>query len=221
MRSIVKRYLHQYNEDSVFTMDTMRQRTFCRDTNDNEEMGMKGKIIGRIAAVLVFCFVMISGLSRGYDYYGKRREENNHKQIRQYIDVELKFEDGDLDYELEAIQRWIDTPYVSDADLGLLYERISNVYQFQGKTIEYYQTLGYALYYLNKGGNVDTAANIYADLANYYIINNCYELAHDMMNEIYTLTDVEHMADLQVKSYIYRLQAILDIYDGAYEHALE
>lgn len=71
MRSIVKRYLHPYNGDSVFTMDIMRQWTFCPDTNDNEEIGMRGKILsGR------FCDHDVVGEVDQNLYYSKEHGKN-------------------------------------------------------------------------------------------------------------------------------------------------
>lgn len=180
---------------------------------------MKGKLVVRTVIVIVLCVLAIAGCVWGYRYYCRETEKSNHDKIKAYIDGELTFESEMLVEQEAVLQAWIHTPHVADADLGLLYERLSNIYKFQGRIIDYYETLGVALYYLDKGGNINTAANIYADLANYYVVNNSYERAQEMMDEIYRLTDVDQMEDLQIRSYTYRMQAVLDIHEGKYESA--
>lgn len=180
---------------------------------------MKGQWIGKALIGIALCVFVIIGAKWGYDYHCKRAEEDSHDGIRKYIDEVLSFESENLEKEEAKLLEWIETPHVSDADKGLLYERLSNVLRFQGRTLDYYEVLGYALYYLRKGGDISTAANIYADLANYYMTNNCYERAQEMMDEIYDSVDVGQMENLQIRSYIYRLQAILDIHEGEFESA--
>lgn len=180
---------------------------------------MKGKLTGKLLIGILLCAAVFVGAKLGYDHHCKVAEADNHNEIRMYIDEGLSFESGKLEKEEAELQEWLESPHVSDADRGLLYERLSNVYRFQGRTLDYYKVLGYALYYLKKGGDTGTAANIYADLASYYMTNNCYERAQEMIDEIYHLSDVEQMENLQVRSYIYRLQAELDIHEGNYESA--
>lgn len=180
---------------------------------------MKGKLTGKLLIGILLCASVLIGAKLGYDHHCKTAEADSHNEIRKYIDEGLSFESGKLEKEEAELQGWLGTPHVSDSDRGLLYERLSNVYRFQGRTLDYYEVLGYALYYLKKGGDTSTAANICADLANYFITNNCYGRAQEMMDEIYNLVDVDQMENLQIRSYIYRLQAILDIHEGKFESA--
>lgn len=171
----------------------------------------------RIGIIGLIVIVVGCGL---YQYHLTTERKKNSIRIAEYVDKELSFEEGNLTEEKNEMMEWVNSPYVTAGDKGLLYERISNIYKFQNDTLGYYQYLGYALYYLDVAGKQDTVANIYADLANYYINNDSYEKAQEMVDEIWNRCDVEQLDSLQTQSFIYRIQAVLSEHEGNYEDAL-
>ncbi|NLG05049.1 MAG: GGDEF domain-containing protein [Clostridia bacterium] len=173
---------------------------------------------------IIVCNIIVILLAAGVILiprtYRKSKEQENSEQIQTYINDSLHYDKEDWEKEYQIMSRWLDDPYVSDIDKGLLYERLSNFYQFEGDTLGYYRCLGNALYYLKTAGRKDTAANIYADLTNYYVNNSSLKKAQDMLDGIYEMSAVPELDNVQVESYVYRMQALVYCRNGDYEEAL-
>ncbi len=154
-------------------------------------------------------------------YYGHVSYEKkvNHEKIVNIIDNQITYIGGDLDDQLNLILEWIDSKHLSNGDLGRLYERASLIYQQQGAEMTYYRYLGYALYYLENSDDKDYTVNIYLDLANFYINNYSYNYALEMLNKAASIKNFDELDNLQVKSYAYRMQAILEAVAGNNEEA--
>lgn len=104
----------------------------------------------------------------------KEKQQNYSEEIATYINNDLTYEKSKWDSEYNKMNSWAENSYVSDSDRGILYERMANIYHYKEDIMGYYKYLGYALYYLEKAGNTNVAANIYTDLANYYVTNNSF-----------------------------------------------
>ena len=115
----------------------------------------------------------------------------------------------------------LELPYITDYDKGHLYERIAQIYKFKGDTISFYHSLGNALYYLNKSEDKSIAVNIYEDIANYYLTDCNLDQAKLYANKAIETCPLEEIQDPQVRSYAYRMQAILLIKDGKLDEAEE
>ena len=154
-------------------------------------------------------------------YYGhiSYQKKINHEKVQELIDNQITLTRDNLNEQLELIQEWIDTKHLSNEDLGHLYERASLIYQQQGAEMTYYRYLGYALYYLENSDDKDYTVNIYLDLANFYINNFSYNHALEMLNKAASIKNFDELDNLQVKSYAYRMQAILEAVAGNNEEA--
>ncbi len=154
-------------------------------------------------------------------YYGhiSYQKKINHEKVQELIDNQITLTRDNLNEQLELIQEWIDTKHLSNEDLGHLYERASLIYQQQGAEMTYYRYLGYALYYLENSDDKNYTVNIYLDLANFYINNFSYNHALEMLNKAASIKNFDELDNLQVKSYAYRMQAILEAVAGNNEEA--
>ena len=68
----------------------------------------------------------------GYRYYCHIMEQKNEKAIEDYTVNDFQLKVNEQDKELKELQDWLDTPHISDASRGLLYERMSLIYQDKG-----------------------------------------------------------------------------------------
>ena len=177
-------------------------------------IGSKRNLIGVISIVAV---LIISQLL--FYAYKKVTIENNHDKVYNYVNLELSYEPETLEDSATYINNWIDKSYFSNADLGRLYERASLIYMQLGKDMTYYRYLGYALYYLEQSEDKDYTVTIYLDLANFHLNNSAYNSAQEMIDKAKAVKPFEDLENLQVKSYAYRMLAIMDIYYGNYEAA--
>lgn len=173
------------------------------------------KIIIYILSLSVIAVAIYFGLL----FNKKNQEQLNHDKIAKIINEEIIFSPETIDKEMEMLTQMLNWKNVSDFDKGWIYERLSIIYQNKGETALYYDCIGKALYYLEKDGNFDYAANIYADLANYYLLHSENGLAQQILDDLYSHVDIETLSSGQVISYIYRLQGILDTNAGNYEKA--
>lgn len=148
-------------------------------------------------------------------------KEANHERVKELIDNEITFEKDQLDIQLQKILDWIENENLSNEDLGRLYERASLIYQQKGDEMTYYRYLGYALYYLEHSDAKDYTVNIYLDLANFYYVNRSFNRSQNMIDRAREVEDFDKLENLQVKSYAYRMQAIMDALNGNYSEAEE
>ena len=146
--------------------------------------------------------------------YKKTVAKRTHESIVSYIDVNLSYEEDSYDKYISEITELMELPYITDYDKGHLYERIAQIYKFKGDTISFYHSLGNALYYLNKSEDKSIAVNIYEDIANYYLTDCNLDQAKLYANKAIETCPLEEIQDPQVRSYAYRMQAILLIMDG-------
>ena len=175
------------------------------------------KIIIMIISVLIAITVWDLVYSRIYVESARKR---THEQVSAYINEDLQYNETEYDSYLEQISALIELPHVSDSDKGHLYERMAQIYKFKGDTLSFYHTMGNALYYLEKGGNRSIAVNIYEDIANYYISECNYEQAENIIQNVYSLCPISDIDDPQVKSYAYRMEAILARHSGDLKSAI-
>jgi len=156
-----------------------------------------------------------------YRYHCRFSKQAHHEEISVFINDEITYEPEELDDELARIEKWIQTKNVTDADLGHLYERESNIYKFQGDLTGEYRAMGYAFYYLEKGGDYEYSINMYLDLATSYLVNMSYANAVTVVEHVESIMPLSDISDLQIKSYAYRMKAILCYHEGQYEDALD
>lgn len=177
-----------------------------------------------IRRIIVLTAVAIAFLILAqFVYYGNiyLEKQTNHEQIKEMIDSNLTYEEENLDEQLDMILQWIDEKHLTYEDRGRLYERASLIYQQKGAEMTYYRYLGYALFYLEHSSDKDYTVNIYLDLANFYANNFSYDHAKAMMDKALSIEAFDDIENLQVKSYAYRMQAVLEAVDGNNELAEE
>ena len=153
--------------------------------------------------------------------YKKTVAKRTHESIVSYIDVNLSYEEDSYDKYISDMNQLLELPYITDYDKGHLYERIAQINKFKGDTISFYHSLGNALYYLNKCEDKSIAVNIYEDIANYYLTDCNLDQAKLYANKAIETCPLEEIQDPQVRSYAYRMQAILLIKDGKLDEAKE
>ena len=170
-------------------------------------------IVISVIAVLtaVFFLIMIP--------YKKSVAKRTHERINYYIDNELSYEEDSYGKYIIEVNQLLNLPYITDYDKGHLYERLAQIYKFQEDTLSFYHALGNALYYLNKAEDKSIAVNIYEDIANYYLTDCNLEQAKIYVNKASEICPSEDIQDPQVKSYAYRMQAIMMIHDGNLDEA--
>ena len=164
-------------------------------------------VISVIAAVAAVCIFLVRP-------YLKSVAEHTHLSIVSYIDNDLSYEEESYDKYIYDITQLLELPYITDYDKGHLYERMAQIYKFKGDTISFYHSLGNALYYLNRSEDKSIAVNIYEDIANYYLTDCNLEQAKFYVNKALETCPTEDIMDPQVRSYAYRMQAIMMIHDG-------
>ena len=145
--------------------------------------------------------------------YKKNVAHSTQERINSYINNDLSYEEDSYDKYINEMTQLLDLPYITDYDKGHLYERIAQIYKFKEDTLSFYHTLGNALYYLNKSEDKSIAVNIYEDIANYYLTDCNIEQAKIYKDKASEICPLEDIQDPQVKSYAYRMQAILLIND--------
>lgn len=185
-------------------------------------------LIKRLIKIVFIPFIFILLIFTAvlaYRIYEKNQMELSHEAVQTYLRDELiVYFDDNLEQSSKLIEL-INRRYVNDADKGALYERLAFIYQQNGDMIRYYDAIGKAIYYLDKGNNISPLVNIWGDLAYYYFSHGKADMAQDLLNSIYAETDIDAIDKVQTQSFIYRFQGILDInaenYDMAYEHLMK
>lgn len=151
--------------------------------------------------------------------YKKSVAQRTHERINTYIDNELSYEADLYDKYITDINQLLNLPYITDYDKGHLYERLAQIYKFQEDTLSFYHALGNALYYLNKSEDKSIAVNIYEDIANYYLADCNLEQARLYVNKASEICPMDDIQNPQIKSYAYRMQAIMLLHDGKLNEA--
>ena len=151
--------------------------------------------------------------------YRQSARKSAHEKVQEYINNDLSYEPASYDKYIYDLEQLASLPHISDSDKGHVYERMAQIYNFKDETINFYHTMGNALYYLDKSGNKDLAVNIYEDIANYYVCDCNYEQARNMIDKAYEICPLDEISDNQVKSYAYRMQAVMDLHDGKLKEA--
>ena len=172
-----------------------------------------------VGAIVLIGLIVVAQAS--YMNFAEKKIQSNHEKIKELVANEISYETDTLDEDMALIDEWLGKKFLSDADKGRLYERKSIIYKVRGDSDDYSRTLGYALYYLEKGHDIDYLVNLELDLAMFYIVNNSYEHARETMDRVHAIADPENITDLQVKAYLYRMMAIMAAHDGEYERAEE
>lgn len=173
---------------------------------------------------LIICIVVVATILfsiLGFKIYEVRTTSYNDKKATEYIERDLQYIDSNKAEDRQKLIELSEERYLSPGVRGHVYERLSLFYSVDEAPVLYFDTLGKAQYYLKKGDDIDTLVNIYADLSNYYYTHSEVGLAQDSLNRLYSLTSVEALNSFQQKSYICRLQGILDIKNGNYAAAEE
>lgn len=171
---------------------------------------------------LFICAVIAAAIlftTLGFKVFAVRMTDYNDKKATEYIEKDLQYIDSNEDDEKTKLVELSEERYMSPEVRGHVYERLSLFYSVDETPVLYFDTLGKAQYYLEKGNDLDTLANIYADLANYYYTHSEIGLAQDSLDQLYSITDVEYLNSFQQKSYICRLQGIFDTKNGNYTEA--
>ncbi len=153
--------------------------------------------------------------------YTVSRTVYNDKKANEYIDHDLQYIDSNEEEEKNTLNNLAEERYMSPEVRGHVYERLSLLYSVDETPVFYFDTLGKAQYYLEKGKDIDTLSNIYADLANYYYTHSEMGLAQETLNSLYSITSIDDLNSFQQKSYICRLQGIFDSQNGNYSAAKE
>ena len=143
---------------------------------------------------------------------------SNHQKVEEILSVDLAYSWDTMDEQLNTINDLLKNKPLFDNDAGRLYERAGLIYLQEGDSITYYKNLGYALYYLD-GSNDDFTINIYLDLANFYLNNYAFSNAQDMLDNAFAIKPIEEIENLQIKSYAYRMQGIMEFMKYNYNEA--
>lgn len=153
--------------------------------------------------------------------YRESVRARTHERVSTYINEDLQYNESEYDTYLETLNELIALPHISDSDKGHVYERMAQIYKFKNDTLSFYHTMGNALYYLEKGSNRSIAVNIYEDIANYYISDCNYEEAQKTIRNVYSICPIGEIEDPQVRSYAYRMEAILARHRGDLGSAMD
>lgn len=143
---------------------------------------------------------------------------SNHQKAEEILSVDLAYSWDTMDEQLNTINDLLKNKPLFDNDAGRLYERAGLIYLQEGDSITYYKNLGYALYYLD-GSNDDFTINIYLDLANFYLNNYAFSNAQTMLDNAFAIKPIEEIENLQIKSYAYRMQGIMEFMKYNYNEA--
>lgn len=172
-----------------------------------------------IGILLILAGLVLAQFIRDAYIYVERQA--NHERVEKLINKDLALKWDTIDVELEEINKLISEQAFFNADLGRLYERAALIYMEKGETMTYYRHLGYALYYLERSDEKDHTINIYLDIANFFLNNYTDNSARKVIEEAQKIKAFDDIEDLQIKSYAFRVLAMLAIQDNDYQAAEE
>ena len=151
--------------------------------------------------------------------YSYAEKASNHSRAEEILSVDLAFSWDNMDEQLDTINDLLNNKPLYDKDAGRLYERAALIYLQKGDSVTYYKNLGYALYYLDGNDDDDTAINIYLDLANFYLNNYSFSDAEAMLNKAVAIKPIDEIENLQIKSYAYRIDGLMNFMRYNYNEA--
>ena len=177
------------------------------------------RIIKISIAVLLFVFVAFHIF---YILAARQRKNEEIKITKDINSLELvKYKEDTLYSDLQTLLAISEKKH-SDAFKGFIYERISFIYKCLGDDLNYYTSLGKAVYYLEKGKNFQTMLNLYADLIDYqYLPNGNYDLAEQILLKIEDIEQSEGIQEPRMQTTIYRIKGDLAYYEKNYELAAQ
>ena len=177
-----------------------------------------------IQKILITTFIVVVGLILAQSiYYAKNffDKRTNHEKVLEVLSENNRLSGVSLEDEVENIDAMISKGVYNDTDLGLLYEQAGLIYNQLGEEMTYYRYLGYALYYLEQSDEKDYTVNIYLDLACLHINNHAYPAAEEMLSRARDIEPFEEISNASIKSYAYRVLALLDTDKKNYTQAIE
>ena len=177
-----------------------------------------------IQKILITTFIVVVGLILAQSiYYAKNffDKRTNHEKVLEVLSENNRLSGVSLEDEVENIDALISKGVYNDTDLGLLYEQAGLIYNQLGEEMTYYRYLGYALYYLEQSDEKDYTVNIYLDLACLHINNHAYPAAEEMLSRARDIEPFEEISNASIKSYAYRVLALLDTDKKNYTQAIE
>lgn len=179
---------------------------------------MQRKSIKKISIVILLLLAAILLLQSIFYATTYIEKISNHQKVEEILSVDLAYSWDTMDEQLNTINDILKNKPLFDNDAGRLYERAGLIYLQEGDYITYYKNLGYALYYLD-GSNDDFTINIYLDLANFYLNNYAFSNAQAMLDNAFAIKPIEEIENLQIKSYAYRMQGIMEFMKYNYNEA--
>ncbi|MBP5323989.1 MAG: GGDEF domain-containing protein [Pseudobutyrivibrio sp.] len=177
-----------------------------------------------IQKILITTFIIVVALILGQSvYYAKNffDKKTNHEKVLEVLSENNRLSGVSLEDEVENIDAMISKGVYNETDLGLLYEQAGLIYNQLGEEMTYYRYLGYALYYLEQSDEKDYTVNIYLDLACLHINNHAYPSAEEMLSRARDIEPFEEISNVSIKSYAYRVLALLDTDKKNYTQAIE
>ena len=177
-----------------------------------------------IQKILITTFIIVVALILGQSvYYAKNffDKKTNHEKVLEVLSENNRLSGVSLEDEVENIDAMISKGVYNETDLGLLYEQAGLIYNQLGEEMTYYRYLGYALYYLEQSDEKDYTVNIYLDLACLHINNHAYPSAEEMLSRARDIEPFEEISSVSIKSYAYRVLALLDTDKKNYTQAIE
>lgn len=144
---------------------------------------------------------------------------NKHQQVLEILGTDYKVAWQDIDQQLNEINTLTHSRSITPEDAGMLHERAALFYFNKGDTVNYFQNMGYALYYLKQGNDKDHTINVYLDLANFFLNNYSEKEATEMFTYAQNVRPFDEIEDIQVKSYAYRMLGIMSILNLEYNEA--
>ena len=178
----------------------------------------------RISLKIILIFILIVAavcllLHLIHISYSYAEKASNHSRAEEILSVDLAFSWDNMDEQLDTINDLLNNKPLYDKDAGRLYERAALIYLQKGDSVTYYKNLGYALYYLDGNDDDDTAINIYLDLANFYLNNYSFSDAEAMLNKAVAIKPIDEIENLQIKSYAYRIDGLMNFMRYNYNEA--
>ena len=180
---------------------------------------MQKKLIKRILIAYLAILAAICLLQLSYHVNLQIERVTNHQTVEKLLNKDWEYVWAHMDENLEEINKLTKARSLNPADAGELYERAALIYYNKGDTVNYFQNLGYALYYLKQSDDYDHTINVYLDLANFFLNNYSNEEAMAMFEAAQKVRPFEELEDIQVKSYAYRMLGIMSILKLEYNDA--
>ncbi len=182
--------------------------------NNMQKNTIKRILIAYLAILAAICLLQLS-----YHVNLQIEKVANHQIAEKLLTKDWDYVWDHMDENLQDITTLTKARSLTPEDAGELYERAALIYFSKGDTVNYFQNLGYALYYLKQSDDYDHTINVYLDLANFFLNNYSNEEAMAMFEAAQKVRPFEEIEDVQVKSYAYRMLGIMSILKLEYNDA--